>query len=138
MREALLKRADVPHAVLTSSDWATAAVDDVQSADHEPPTAAVLATPTPSTGRTVSQVPSAAATFRTSLAAAHLYVSSASLFFDIIERKRSWNRVVAYPVCRSVCRSVRKVYCGKTADLIWMPFRVVSGVSRGIGVLDGW
>jgi len=29
------------------------------------------------------------------------------------------------------------VHCGKTADLIWMPFGVVSGVSCGIGVLEG-
>ena len=33
----------------------------------------------------------------------------------------------------SVCLSVRKVYCGKTADWIRMPFGVVSGVSRGDG-----
>ena len=30
-----------------------------------------------------------------------------------------------------MCRSVWKVYCGKTADLIWMPFRVM--VSDGSG-----
>jgi len=36
-----------------------------------------------------------------------------------------------------VCLCVRKVYWGKTADWIWMPFGVVSGVGRGIGVLDG-
>jgi len=41
-------------------------------------------------------------------------------------------------VCLSVCLSVWKVYCGKTADWIWMPFRVVSGVGRLMGVLDGW
>jgi len=29
------------------------------------------------------------------------------------------------------------VYCGKTADWIHMPFGVVSGVGRGMGVLDG-
>jgi len=29
------------------------------------------------------------------------------------------------------------VYCGKTADCIWMPFGVVSGVGRGMGVLYG-
>jgi len=34
----------------------------------------------------------------------------------------------------SVC--VRKVYCGKTADWIQMQFGVVSGVGRGIVVLD--
>jgi len=38
---------------------------------------------------------------------------------------------------QSVGWSVRKVYCGKTADLIRMPFGVVSGVGRRTGVLDG-
>jgi len=38
----------------------------------------------------------------------------------------------------SVGLSVRKVYCGKTADWIRMSFGVVSGVGRGVGVLDGW
>jgi len=28
------------------------------------------------------------------------------------------------------------VYCGKTADWIWMPFGVMSGVGRRRGVLD--
>jgi len=28
------------------------------------------------------------------------------------------------------------VYCGKTADWIWMPFGVVSGVGQGMDVLD--
>ena len=37
----------------------------------------------------------------------------------------------------SVSWSVRKLYCGKMADWIVMSFRVVSGVGRGIGVLDG-
>jgi len=37
----------------------------------------------------------------------------------------------------SVGLSVRKVYCGKTADWIWMPFGMVSGIGRGMGVLDG-
>ena len=36
-----------------------------------------------------------------------------------------------------VCVSVRKVYCGKTAERIRMPFGMVSGVGRGMGVLDG-
>ena len=36
-----------------------------------------------------------------------------------------------------VCVSVRKVYCGKTADWIRMPFGMVNGVGRGMGVLDG-
>ena len=29
------------------------------------------------------------------------------------------------------------MYCGKTADLIRMPFGVVSEVGQGMGVLDG-
>jgi len=42
-------------------------------------------------------------------------------------------------VCLSVCLCdcVRKVYCGKTADCIRMPFGVARGVGRGMGVLDG-
>jgi len=35
----------------------------------------------------------------------------------------------------SVCVSVRKVYCGKTVELMRMPFGVVSRVGRGMGVL---
>jgi len=34
-------------------------------------------------------------------------------------------------VCLSVCLSVLKVYCGKTADWIRMPFGMVSGIGRG-------
>jgi len=30
-----------------------------------------------------------------------------------------------------------EVYCGKTADWIWMTFGAMSGVGPGIGVLDG-
>ena len=41
------------------------------------------------------------------------------------------------PVGQSVCRPVRKVYCGKTADWIRMPFGMVSGVGREMSVLDG-
>ena len=33
--------------------------------------------------------------------------------------------------------SVRKGYCGKTADWIRMPFGMLSGVLRGMAVLDG-
>jgi len=29
------------------------------------------------------------------------------------------------------------VYCGKTAEWVWMPFGMVSGVGRGMGVLNG-
>jgi len=41
---------------------------------------------------------------------------------------------VGLSVCRSVCP---QVYCGKMAEWIWMLFDVMSGVSRGMGVLDG-
>jgi len=40
------------------------------------------------------------------------------------------------PVANPMCRSVHRVYCGKTADWISMPFGVVSGVGRRMGVLD--
>jgi len=43
----------------------------------------------------------------------------------------------AWIICRSVRLSNRKVYCGKTAEWIQMPFGVVSGVGRGMGILDG-
>jgi len=33
-------------------------------------------------------------------------------------------------VCASVCLSVWKVYCGKMAEWIQMPFGMVSGVGR--------
>jgi len=45
-------------------------------------------------------------------------------------------RVSHLSVCVLVCVSVRKVYCGKTADWIRMQFGMVSGVGRGMGVLD--
>jgi len=68
-------------------------------------------------------------------------IFNASLSINTAERKRYWNRPVAYPICRSVCLSVdlsaRKVYSGKTAGWIRMPFEMVSGVGRGMGVLDG-
>jgi len=35
-----------------------------------------------------------------------------------------------------VCRSVRKVYCGETADWIRMLFRVMSEVGLDVGILD--
>jgi len=46
-------------------------------------------------------------------------------------------------MCQSVCLflsvwwSVRRVYCDKTADWIWMQFRMLSVVGRGMGVLHG-
>ena len=40
-------------------------------------------------------------------------------------------------VGQSVILSVCKVYCGKMAEWICMPYGMVSGVSRGMGVLDG-
>ena len=40
-------------------------------------------------------------------------------------------------VGRSVGLSVWKVYCGNTAEWIRTPFGIVSGVRRGMSVLDG-
>jgi len=44
---------------------------------------------------------------------------------------------VGRSLCLSVGLSVHKVYCGKTAEWIWMPFGMVSGVGQRMGVLDG-
>ena len=63
------------------------------------------------------------------------FIVSASLSINRVEREDSW--YVSRLDRRSVCRSVRKVYCGKTAEWIRVPFGVVSGVSRGMGVLEG-
>jgi len=46
-------------------------------------------------------------------------------------------RLAHLSVCICVCLSVRKVYCSKTAVRIRMPFGMVSGVSGGLGVVDG-
>jgi len=45
---------------------------------------------------------------------------------------------VCMPVGRSIGLSARKVYYGKTAEWIRMPFGMVSVVRREMGVLDGW
>ena len=45
--------------------------------------------------------------------------------------------VALYPICYSVCLCVQKVYCGKAADWIRMPFGMVTVVGRRMGVLDG-
>jgi len=47
----------------------------------------------------------------------------------------SWNQAVFSPICQSVGRSVRKVYCGKMADWIRMR-RLREGVLDWIG--DHW
>jgi len=46
-------------------------------------------------------------------------------------------RLAHLSVCVCVCRSVQKVYCGKTANWIRMPFGMVSGVGGEMSVLDG-
>jgi len=72
-------------------------------------------------------------------------MSLISIFFinrvaiQSIERKQEFVQICRQSrrsVSRSVGRSVRRVYCGKTADWIWMPFVVVSGIGGGMGVLD--
>jgi len=68
-----------------------------------------------------------------------------------IERiSRCWNRLVAYTMCLSVCLSIYMTVClwwsvylsvcpvgemWKTADWIWMPSGVVSGVDQEMGVV---
>jgi len=59
---------------------------------------------------------------------------AASLLYS--ERKRLMLRNIRLDHL-SVCLAIHKVYCGKTADWIRMPFGVVSGVDREIGVLNG-
>ena len=44
---------------------------------------------------------------------------------------------VSLYVCLSVGQSVQKLYSGKMAEWIRMPFGMVSRVCRGMGVLDG-
>jgi len=53
------------------------------------------------------------------------------------ERKQFMLRNIRWTISLSVCLCVRKVYCGTTADWIRMPFGVVSGVGRGMGISDG-
>jgi len=65
----------------------------------------------------------------------HFYVA---VFIVLLARsaslhraKRSWYGTFACAICLS-----SHVNCGETADLIGMPFGVVSGVGLGMGVLD--
>ena len=58
-------------------------------------------------------------------------VVSASLSIRIAEQSTYVTDHVIHP-----CLSTHQ-YCGKTADWIWMPFGVLSGIGRGVGVLDG-
>jgi len=55
----------------------------------------------------------------------------------LVQVSHLYHLSVCVSVCLSVGRSVRKVYCGKTAEWIRVPFGVVSGVGRERGVLDG-
>ena len=66
-----------------------------------------------------------------------LIIVSTSLYVSIVSEAMLQTCRLAYLcVCLCVCLSVQKVYCGKTAERIRMPFEVVSGVGRGMGVLD--
>ena len=66
-------------------------------------------------------------------------VVSASLSINIESVSTNGVELSSIPsVSWSVCvyQSVRKVYCGKMADWIRMPFGMVSGIGQGMGVLD--
>jgi len=70
-----------------------------------------------------------------------LVIVSASLYISIAsEALMLWTcrlaRLCVSAVC-TVCPSVQKVYCGKMAERIWMPFEAVSGVGPGMGLLKG-
>jgi len=66
------------------------------------------------------------------------YCFSVSLFVNIANESAILTDLSPRPsVCLCVCLSVRKMYCGKTADWIRMRFGVVNGVGQGMGVLDG-
>jgi len=68
-------------------------------------------------------------------------IASGQLVVNIIWIESTFYSVSALGIeltpVSSVGLSVWKVYCGKTADWIRMPFGIGSGVSRGMGVLDG-
>jgi len=64
-------------------------------------------------------------------------VFSVSLSIITIERKWHWNRTFTYPMCWSVGLSVGLSGMCIVEKRTWMPFMVVSGVGRGMGVLDG-
>jgi len=72
---------------------------------------------------------------RTQIKTRHCSLLAASLSISTIKHKRLLEQS-----CRlahlSIGRSVRWVNWGKTADRIWMPFGVVSGIGRGMSVLD--
>ena len=59
---------------------------------------------------------------------------SVSAYLTDLSPSPSVGLCVGRSVCLSV--SVRKVYCAKTADWIWMPFGMMSGVGQGMG--DRW
>jgi len=65
-------------------------------------------------------------------------IISASLSISIVSISANGVDLSSIPsVGQSLCRSIRKVYCGKMADWIQMPFGMVSGGGQGMGVLDG-
>ena len=68
-----------------------------------------------------------------------IVVFSASLCISIVSGALMLRTCRLPHLCVSVCVSVcvQKVFCGKAAERIRMPFGVVSRVSRGMGALDG-
>jgi len=65
------------------------------------------------------------------------YVAHHSLSISTHVSDLSRSQSVGLCVCVSVNLSVRKVYRSKMAECMWMPYGMLSGVGRGMGVLDG-
>jgi len=62
--------------------------------------------------------------------------------YDVKERIRELNEEMAsepltLPDGLTQESTVKFVYCGKTVNWIWMPFGMVSGVGRGMSILNG-
>jgi len=74
------------------------------------------------------------------------FIISASLSISIASGAlRTFAWTICMSVCLRVCRSVGRSVCLQSivakrlmADWIRMPIGMESGVSRGMGVLDGW
>ena len=71
------------------------------------------------------------------IVSASLSINRVSTLGTCLSPRPSVGQLVDRSVCLFVGMSVRKVYWDKTAERIRMPFWLVSGIGRGMGVLDG-